>query len=140
MKLLNILFCVIFILSPKIIISLIKQKQYKFAISAIMANPLIMLLFVPIFIFFGWIIGIVSIVTFMGLGFLYNMRLMHNSSEDQRPRKAIEAAEKVIECDTEENRAAVAAANVAWAAARDTAGEAVGEAADAAWAAAADAV
>ena len=108
MKLLNILFCVIFILSPKIIISLIKQKQYKFAISAIMANPLIMLLFVPIFIFFGWIIGIVSIVTFMGLGFLYNMRLMHNSSEDQRPRDARAAADA-------DGEAAWADARAAWA-------------------------
>ena len=50
--------------------------------------------------------------------------------DDERPRKAIEAAEKVIGCNNEENRAAAAAArdaaDAAWAAAA---------AADAAWAA-----
>ena len=53
--------------------------------------------------------------------------------EDQRPRKAIEAAEKVIGCDIEENRAA--ARDAAWAAgaaARDADARAA-----AAWAAAA---
>ena len=68
--------------------------------------------------------------------------------EDMRPRKAIEAAEKVIECDNEENRAAAwAAAKAAWAAAwaatADDAAWAAGDAAaraaaasDADWAAA----
>ena len=87
----------IFILNPRTIVLLLKRKKFAYAVSTAMANPLLVLLFVPVFIKFGWIIGIVSIVTFMGLGFLYNMRLMHNSSEEEYIGEYVEMADEMLQ-------------------------------------------